>query len=268
MAKFKVGDKVKIVNSRIKSSILDVGKIVTITGLRNDLVGVIDEDVYRVDGSKYNWYEDELELVKPKFDIKDYPGKYVMHVKSKEDDATFRKYMDSIGERWSSGDKYINLSYFDDHTESLIYFFNPKNTFSRMINWYKDIYTYLNFEDFDWSDFEMNKQFTKKDLKNGDVVLRRNGNVDVVILDMGCLLNQHHGGFYLSNINDDLTSVVSDDWDIIAVRRLTSPVGIDFRVFEYDRGTLVYERKEVEEMTLEEVCKALGKEVKIVKEHK
>jgi hypothetical protein len=51
----------------------------------------------------------------------------------------------------------------------------------------------------------------------------------------------------------------------MAVRRPCTKGDCCFNAFEHNYGTLVYERKEVEEMTLEEVCKALGKEIKIVK---
>ena len=34
----------------------------------------------------------------------------------------------------------------------------------------------------------MNKKFTKADLKSGDVVLRRNGNVEIVCLETGSFI--------------------------------------------------------------------------------
>ena len=116
----------------------------------------------------------------------------------------------------------------------------------------------------------MNKKFTKEDLKTGDVVLRRNGSVEIVCLETGSFISKDFFN-YLSKVNEDLTfgcGCGSDsDWDIIAVRRPSEPYECQFCAFDKELGELVYEHKEPEEMTLEEVCKALGKEIKIVKEH-
>lgn len=113
----------------------------------------------------------------------------------------------------------------------------------------------------------MNKKFTKADLKSGDVVLRRNGFVEIVCRETDTLISKD-GFNRLSEINEDLTSGLSfADWDIIAVRRPKKPHECQFCAFASEYGELIYERKETEEMTLEEVCKALGKEIKIVKEH-
>lgn len=117
----------------------------------------------------------------------------------------------------------------------------------------------------------MNKKFTKEDLKTGDVVLRRNGVVEIVCRETDSLISKN-GFKCLFNVNEDLTSSLSSapdsDWDIIAVRRPKEPYECQFCAFDNLYGELVYERKDKpEEMTLEEVCKALGKEIKIVKEH-
>lgn len=113
----------------------------------------------------------------------------------------------------------------------------------------------------------MNKKFTKADLKSGDVVLRRNGVVEIVCREANSLILKDRFN-YLSNVNDDLTSGLGfAEWDIIAVRRPRNPQECQFKAFDKRYGELVYERKETEEMTLEEVCKALGKEIKIVKKH-
>lgn len=104
---------------------------------------------------------------------------------------------------------------------------------------------------------ERKMEFTKSDLKDGDVVTLRNG--DRLIHNNGNFtdLNEEHDNYlaYIDDLNDDLTCEDSDekDSDIVKVER----------VKEY---TTVYERnEEVKEMTVEEVSKALGYEVKIVK---
>jgi hypothetical protein len=55
------------------------------------------------------------------------------------------------------------------------------------------------------------------------------------------------------------------DRDIMAVIRPVTIEDMSFDAFEKKLGRLVYEREETVEMTIEEVCKALGKNVKIVK---
>ena len=113
------------------------------------------------------------------------------------------------------------------------------------------------------------KQFTKKDLKNGDVVKLKNGWIHIVCCDTGTLITPD-GYNELDEYNEDLTygrPVYSEGrpYDIVAVRRPKKAGDCVFDAFKFNYGELVYERKEVEEMTLEEVCKALGKEIKIVK---
>lgn len=122
-------------------------------------------------------------------------------------------------------------------------------------------------------DFTMKKEFTKKDLKNGDVVKYRNGLAGVICLDTGAVIMDENEFMYVNTIRDDLTHASeyenadsSYNWDIVAVRRPSNPGDCRPCAFKHEFGTLVYERKEVEEMTLDEICKALGKEIKIVKE--
>jgi hypothetical protein len=112
----------------------------------------------------------------------------------------------------------------------------------------------------------MEKTFTKADLKNGDVVQTYNNEVFIVCVETGTLIGRN-GYCNLSSYKTDLTCF-NDDYTIVAVRRPKAPNHCQFCAFNSEFGKLVYERKnEPEEMTLEEVCKALGKEIKIVKEH-
>jgi ribosomal protein L37E len=134
-------------------------------------------------------------------------------------------------------------------------------------------YKYLNFDNFDWSDFMCKKEkaFTKSDLRNGDVVKKRNGDVEIVCVDTNTLICSKCGYNSLNSYKEDLTyggygACLNNPYDIIKVLRPQDPSDCRFDAFECRKcGKLVYERKEVEEMTLEEVCKALGKEIKIVK---
>lgn len=125
--------------------------------------------------------------------------------------------------------------------------------------------TQLINNNFDWSDY-MFRTFTKEDFKNGDVIKLDNNKVGIVIVDTGTILYSDDTYDRLSDLNNELKMTHSK---IIAVRRPTVPHNCRFSAFKCAYGELIYERKEekVEEMTLEEVCEALGKNVKIVKSH-
>jgi uncharacterized protein with von Willebrand factor type A (vWA) domain len=112
----------------------------------------------------------------------------------------------------------------------------------------------------------MNAPFTKDDLQTGDVILRRNGNVEIVNRELGMFICQ--SGFNdLDDTREDLTDKIDDIYDIIAVRRPQDKIECQFDAFTYKYGELVYDRARntAEEMTLSEVCKLLGKNIKIIK---
>jgi len=101
--------------------------------------------------------------------------------------------------------------------------------------------------------------FTKDDLQTGDVVTLRNGDKLFIDADMGFRdMNMSNSNNCLADLNDisnDLRYKHNDeDNDIIKVERPTY--------------TTVFEREEneVKEMTLKEICDALGYEVKVIKE--
>ena len=196
-----------------------------------------------------------------KFNIEDYKGNYVMHCKTEEEAKDFCGYLDSINMKWISGLSYEDNTKWDVHKQDTYYYFN-EGCFSN--GYFVNKYRYKILE---WSDF-MDKKFTKADLKSGDVILRRDGSVEIVCLETGALIRRD-GFNILDELTDDLLSTFNDDDsdDIIAVRRPKQPYHCQFCAFDEGLGELVYERgDEPEEMTLDEICKALGKEIKIVKE--
>lgn len=198
-----------------------------------------------------------------KFNIEDYKGNYAMHCKTEEEAKDFCRYLDSVGRKWSSGTKYTADNLWHIFKDNTCYVFNYA-TYSSLSLSKLSGYTVL-----EWSDF-MNKKFTKENLKSGDVILRRNGVVEIVCRETNSFISKDSFS-YLSEVNEDLTYSLSfapdSDWDIVAVRRPKKPHECQFCAFDNAYGELIYERKETEEMTLEEVCKALGKEIKIVKKH-
>ena len=184
-----------------------------------------------------------------KFDINDYKGKYVMHCKTEEEAREFVAYLKTTGwdHDWSLACYYgANLCHFNEGMWGSIKFAIDHD------------YTIL-----EWSDF-MNKEFTKADLRTGDVVMQRNGVIQIANRELGMFITEDWWND-MDGFNSNLTHIDGEEFDIIAVRRPRKKTDCTFKAFEYKSGTLVYERKEVEEMTLAEVCRLLGKEIKIVK---
>jgi hypothetical protein len=195
-----------------------------------------------------------------KFNINDYPGEYAMHCKTAKEARSFCDYLKSVGRTWCTGLQYDDTAWGYD-CEDTVYFFN--NGTRSDVNYAKS----QNCTILEWEDF-MNKEFTKGNLKTGDVVLRRNGNIEIVNRELGMLICSNGGWNDLDDIREDLTAkICGEQWDIVEVRRPTTKSDCCFNSMKYDKheGTLVYERKEPEEMTLAQVCKLLGKEIKIVK---
>lgn len=195
------------------------------------------------------------------FDINNYKGRYVMHCTTEEEARDFCNYLHKVGRKWNDNMSYLDDTYYSYHEARTVYYFNTGTL--------GDMYfaTLNNYTILEWSDF-MNKEFTKADLKTGDVVLRRGGSVGIVNRELDMFITRHHW-CDLDDINDDLTYCINSgnsEYDIIAIRRPCEKSDCRFEAFNCELGTLVYERKEPEEMTIEEICKALGKEIKIVKE--
>lgn len=194
-----------------------------------------------------------------KFNINAYKGKFAMHCKTEEEAKDFCNFLHSVGRKWNDGHLYCYNNEFYNYEESTVYYFNS-GAYGRLKYAKENNYTILK-----WSDY-MEKKFTKADLKTGDVIKRRNGSVEIVICELDvCICDK--GWDDLSEIAEDLTCICGDArHDIVAVRRPQVNSDCKFSAFSWECGTLVYERPIVEEMTLAEICKALGKEIKIVKE--
>jgi hypothetical protein len=119
---------------------------------------------------------------------------------------------------------------------------------------------------------EKEKQFKKSDLKNGDIVELRNGERYVYIekykdwsiysIDNDEVIVNLKDGDYsrLADYNDDLRYEDRKNckYDIMRI--------LDMSEF-CRKPKWTWEREKTEEMTLEEVCQELGRDVKIVKEH-
>lgn len=194
------------------------------------------------------------------FNFEDYQGDYVMRCMTEEEAKDFCRVMHDAGRKWCDGQSYLDNTWWDEDRYRTCYNFNANKKGSI------DFYAAHGYHVLYWSDF-MDKEFTKDDLRNGDVVLRKDGEVEIFIESQfgNFLMDAYGDGCTDAYINRDLTSNSYFTRDVIAVRRPNTLFDMSFDAFEKKLGRLVYERDETVEMTLEEVCKALGKNVKIVK---
>ena len=105
-------------------------------------------------------------------------------------------------------------------------------------------------------------EFTKDDLREFDIVEFRNGDKTWVLKDI-VLGRLGIGGFSVDTWKDDLIDRSAHGYDIMKVYRPTDNIPTDKS--KWKDLPVVYERTEVKEMTVEEISKALGYEVKVVK---
>lgn len=106
-------------------------------------------------------------------------------------------------------------------------------------------------------------EFTKADLKEFDVLECRSGKKMLATRDVP-LDELEADGFSLRTWNDDLKdNTGADIYDIMKVYRPIDSLPLDKS--KWKDLPVVYERTEVKEMTVEEISKALGYEVKVVK---
>lgn len=106
-------------------------------------------------------------------------------------------------------------------------------------------------------------EFTKADLKEFDIVEFRDG--EKVLITMSIVFGRLGiGGFTVDTWDDDLKDNTGlSQYDIMKVYRPTDSIPTDKS--KWKDLPVVYERTEVKEMTVEEISKALGYEVKVVK---
>lgn len=102
------------------------------------------------------------------------------------------------------------------------------------------------------------KEMTRDDLKDGMVCERRDGELMMWFNGMLCGLKS-----YCSGIGEDLKNIIGySDLDIIRVYRTNGLTLTDMLVKRH--LTLIWERKELKEMTLADIERELGYPVKIV----
>lgn len=102
----------------------------------------------------------------------------------------------------------------------------------------------------------MLKEFKKSDLKSGMAVCIRKRGIGLIVND---LIIYSHGFGELKDYNDDLTSDVSKLLDIVSVYAQSHQwaSGLSGGVIH---GELIWKRKEIIEVTLDDIAKKFGTE--------
>lgn len=130
-----------------------------------------------------------------KFDFEKYKGqKVAMHCKTEQEAIDFCNYMHEYGKKWINGKTYKQTTNYSVYGNETCYCFN-NGTYSKRKYLIKE-----RFEILEWSDY-MNKVFTKSDLKNGDVLIKRNGCYSTL-----CTVDEETGVNYVVVSYDDAHS--------------------------------------------------------------
>lgn len=187
--------------------------------------------------------------------------KIAVWCKTEEEAKDFCKQSHERGFDWSSGYSRKTITHWDTYEERTCY--DLCEYYEKP--WFKEHnYTILPWSDYMDNESNSKTTFTKSDLKDGDVILRRNGWVEIAIPSVGSLVGKN-GYNNFNALTEDLKENTGEpEYDIIEVRRPNMPHHCQFSAFKCGFGDLVYKREEEIEMTLEEVCQALGKKIKIV----
>lgn len=182
-----------------------------------------------------------------KFDINNYKGKYVMHCKTEEE---AREFCDHVR---------------NNNNPSIVFRMYGKNTCFRLnsnSHASKNFYEEHGYTILEWSDFTT--EFTKADLKDGMVVKLANGDKYFILNNR---ILDDYGYLSLSEYNANL-EYRDDKSHKYTIKKVYKVDAYDLDVLDDNYHALIWERKEKPEpveMTIEEICKALGKEIKIVK---
>lgn len=185
--------------------------------------------------------------------------KIVVHCRTNEEAKDFCQKMHNLRKRWRTGDPYRkDITYWGVFKENTCYDFNSGTYCST------EYYKVHNYDIIEWSDYMNN--FKKSDLTNGDIVVRRNGNIEIACVDTDVLITENGKTFPLEYIKEDLTSSYSENFDIVEVYRPEEPLQCSFLREEFQEGNLVYYREpDPIEITLEEIAELKGVSVDKIK---
>lgn len=173
-------------------------------------------------------------------------NKIAVHCKTEEEANDFCRKMDKHGLTWYEGSSYLENTRFSAKGSETCY--SNKGLFCD-----KAYYQHEKIKIYEWSDY-MNNEFTKSDLRSGDVVVERRGDVAIVCVETGALIYQD-GWSDFAKICEDLTDENESKYDIMKVYRPQHPSQCQFCGC-YKDGELVYDRDTIEKERSER-CKEI-----------
>lgn len=186
------------------------------------------------------------------FNFENYKGKNVcIHCKTEEEVENLCDELNKAGLKWVTGDPYDakNFGIFNRLSSDSVLYFNL-GRFGDLMDVDKDC------KILEWSDY-MNKNFTKQDLKTGDVCVLRNQEVLITIIDLNCFVSQYNTTS-IDNYNDDLSNVYTRTFDIMNIYRPKLQDECSFDANDYGNGEHVFEREDNYRLTLEDIKQKLG----------
>lgn len=192
------------------------------------------------------------------FDLKRWENeKVVVHCRTEEEAINFCQKMYNLRKRWKTGESYKN-TYWNNLKEDSCYDFNNGELYT--IGYYKS----CNYTILEWKDYMNN--FKKSNLESGDIIVRRNGSIEIVCFEKDVLITENGNINFLEYIKEDLTSSYSENFDIVEVYRPEEPLQCSFLREEFQEGELVYYREpDPIEITLEEIAELKGVSVDKIK---
>ncbi len=174
-------------------------------------------------------------------------NKIAVHCKNEEEAKDFCRKMHEQGMKWSTGGSYAIITNYDNYRENTCY--SAKGVFGR-----RDFYESEGYKILDWSDY-MKKEFTKADLESGMVVEYREKMIKRRIV-IGNELIGEDGYNDLNMYTDELTAKNEKRLDIQKIYKIKS--GTTFKYLLQDENLeLIWEKKELKKMTVEEIKQKL-----------
>lgn len=199
------------------------------------------------------------------FNIDNYKGHFAMHCATAREAKEFCDYLHSLEKSWKSKESYCMVTNWSIFKNETCYCFND-GIISSLTFCKRDGYAIL-----EWSDFIT--KFTKSDLRDGMVV--KTAQDEPFLVHKGRFVN-YSGWLNISNYTDNLEDPTDARFTINKVYEVKALSSFN-HLFNPGFMDLVWEREDMSElmtkpkpieMTLEEICKELGREIKIVKDKK
>lgn len=195
---------------------------------------------------RFNWDE-----------FKDTDNKIAVHCKTEEEAKDFCRQMYKHGMVWGSGNSYLSCTHYEKYKDKTCY--DGQGVYQSY-----DHFKKYRYEILEWSDY-MQEKFTKSDLKDG-MVVEYNDNYFGKRLVIGGFLIGEDGYADLGGYNENLKNVASG-LEIVRVYKIKCMEKIS-SIMHDDNLELIWERKELKKMTVEEMRMKLeeliGEEIKIV----